>query len=29
VLVDPYDLHAEADCMRVESLAGLVALLAT
>jgi putative hydrolase of the HAD superfamily len=29
VLVDPYDLHADADCLRVATLAGLVALLAT
>jgi putative hydrolase of the HAD superfamily len=29
VLVDPYDLHLEADCRRVASLAGVVELLAT
>jgi putative hydrolase of the HAD superfamily len=29
VLVDPYDLHPDADCVRVRSLAGFVELLAT
>jgi len=29
VLVDPYDLHPEADCLRVASLAGLVQLFGT
>lgn len=29
VLVDPFDLHPDADCVRVASLAGVIELLAT